>query len=69
MKLGYPSYVKTIEILKTNSTMDQSFSMGENLEKQKDYSYLPPELLASGMISLKHDIWSLGVVAYESLFG
>lgn len=38
--------------------------MGETTEKQQDYSYLPPELLSTGMISLKHDIWSLGVVTY-----
>ncbi len=31
IKLGYPSYVKTIEIMKTNALNDSQFVMGENL--------------------------------------
>lgn len=69
VKFGYPSYVKTIEVMKKNALHETEFKMGDNLEKQKDYAYLPPELLSTGMISLKHDIWSLGVVIYEGLFG
>ena len=31
--------------------------------------YMPPKYLESGIFSIKHDIWSLGVMFYEILYG
>jgi hypothetical protein len=48
VKLGYPSYVKTIEVLKTNCMGNTESLFGSNPEKQREYIYLPPELLSHG---------------------
>lgn len=62
-------YVDGEAHLKLADFMYASYEKVRNVATEKEISYMSPEMLQNQIVTIKSDVWSLGIILYEMTFG